>query len=187
MSSPTVRNIKGTGYNEIKSQVFTPEQMDLLSQAFQQVSPDSQLSKLASGDQSAFNQIEAPALKQFGALQGNIASRFSGLGGTGSRNSSGFQNKMNTAASDFAQQLQSNRQNLMRQARQDLMGTSQMLLGQRPYETSLQEEEPEESKWTKWLASILPLAGAGVGGAFGGLPGATLGGQLGASAGQAFR
>ena len=105
MSSPKVRNIKGTGYNEIKSQVFTPEQMDLLSQAFQQVSPDSQLSILASGDQSAFNQIEAPALKQFGALQGNIASRFSGLGGTGSRNSSGFQNKMNTAASDFAQQL----------------------------------------------------------------------------------
>ena len=53
--------------------------------------------------------MEAPALKQFSGLQGNLASRFSGMG-SGARRSSGFQNTSNQAASDFAQQLQANKQ-----------------------------------------------------------------------------
>ena len=124
------------GYKSGQMQQFTPEQMQLFQQMFSNVSPDSYLSKLAGGDEGLFNEMEEPALRQFAGLQGNLASRFSGMG-MGARRSSGFQNTMTSAASDFAKDLQSQRQNLQRQAIQDLMGLSSSLLGQRPYEQFL--------------------------------------------------
>lgn len=129
--------LKGTGYNQVSTPNFTPEQMQLFQRMFGQVGPDSQLSKLAGGDQSQFEALEAPALKQFAGMQGNLASRFSGFGGPGSlssRHSSGFQNSASQQAADFAGHLQSQRMNLQRQALQDLMGMSNQLLQQRPYE-----------------------------------------------------
>lgn len=134
------------GYKSGQLQQFTPEQMQLFSQLFGQVGPDSFLSKLAGGDQSMFEQMEAPALKQFSELQGGLASRFSGMG-SGARRSSGFQNTMNQASSDFASQLQSNRQNLQRQALMDLMGISSQLLGQKPYEQFLVEKPQKQNIW----------------------------------------
>jgi hypothetical protein len=128
------------GYSKGSIQQFTPEQMQLFQQGFSQVSPDSYLSRLAGGDQSQFAEIEAPALRQFNAVQGNIASRFSNMGGLGARKSSGFQNTINSAASNFAQELQSNRQNLQRQAIMDLQGISNSLLNQRPFENTLVEK-----------------------------------------------
>ena len=61
-------------------QQFTPEQMQLFQQLFGNVGPDSFTSRLAGGDQSAFEDIERPALQQFAGLQGQTASRFSGMG-----------------------------------------------------------------------------------------------------------
>jgi len=130
--------------------------------------------------------MEAPAMRQFAGLQGNLASRFSGMG-MGGRKSSGFQNTANQATSDFAQQLQSRRMDLQRQAIKDLHGMGNELLGQRPYENFLtQDQEKKKPMWQQILSGALPLAGAGVGGFFGGLPGAQLGGQLGAAASQGF-
>jgi hypothetical protein len=172
----------GQGIAQI--QQFTPEQLQLFQQLFQHAGPDSYLSKLAGGDQSTFDQIEAPALRQFGALQGNIASRFSAGGGQGSlsnRRSSGFQNTLGAETSNFSQQLQSNRQALQRQAIQDLQGLSNSLLGQRPYERQFYEK-PQ----TNWGG----LAGAGIGGIggflAGGPMGAMQGAQLGYNVGSAF-
>lgn len=169
---------------------FTPEQMQLFQSLFSQVSPDSQTAKLAGGDQSTFEQMEAPALRQFSELQGNIASRFSqgggGAGALGARNSSGFQNTMNAATSNFAQDLQSKRQELQRQAIQDLMGMSNTLLNQQPYDTQLSEPKEKSSFLQKLLGGSLPLIGAGVGGFFGGPAGAALGGQAGSAASSAF-
>ena len=125
-----------SGYKKGSLQQFTPEQMQLFQQMFGHVGPDSFLSKLAGGDEETFGQIEAPALKQFNALQGQLGARFSGMG-TGAQKSSGFQNTMNSAAQDFAGQLQSQRQSLQQQALQDLMGFSSNLLGQQPYENFL--------------------------------------------------
>ena len=71
------------GYRTGQIQQFTPEMMDLFKQLFSHVGPDSFLSKLASGDEETFNQIERPALKQFAGLQGGLASRFSQGGGSG--------------------------------------------------------------------------------------------------------
>lgn len=128
------------GYTKGSLQQFTPEQMQLFQQMFGNVGPDSYLSKLAGGDQNTFDQMEAPALRQFSELQGGLASRFSGMGGLGARKSSGFQNTANSAASNFAQQLQSQRQSIQQQAIKDLHGLSSDLLGQRPFENTLQEK-----------------------------------------------
>lgn len=167
-----------SGYRHFEN--MTPEQMQLLSQLTGHLSPDSFLSKLAGGDQEAFAEVEAPALKQFSALQGNLASRFSGMG-LGGRKSSGFKNTMNTAASDFAQQLQSNRLNLRQQALKELMTYGSDLLRQQPY--GLVEKQQKSNPWAA-------VAGAGLGAAggffLGGPAGALYGADIGAGVGSAF-
>lgn len=171
------------GYRSGQLSQFTPEQMQLFQQLFSQVSPDSYLAKLAGGDQSFFEQMEAPSRREFEGLLGNISSRFSGAG-LGARRGSGFQQATSQAASNFAQDLAAKRQELQRQAILDLMGLSSNLLGQRPYERFLYEKPKKES------SGYGGLIGAGVGGlggfALGGPAGALTGAQLGYGLGSAF-
>jgi hypothetical protein len=134
---PRMKHISGAH----RFQQFTPEQMDLFQQLLGLTGSENFLSKLAGGDEEAFNQMEAPALRQFSGLQGNLASRFSGMG-MGARKSSGFTNTANAAASDFAQGLQSQRTGLQRQSLMDLAQISQMLLGQEPYGLSTRQKQP---------------------------------------------
>jgi hypothetical protein len=148
-----------SGYKKGSLQQFTPEQMELFQQMFGHVGPESYLSKLAGGDQSTFGEIEAPALRQFSGVQGNLASRFSGMGGLGARRSSGFQNTMTSAASNFAQELQAQRQGIQRQALRDLMGLSSDLLGQRPYENFMIKKQQKKPFWQQLLGMISPLGG----------------------------
>ena len=51
-----------SGYKAGSLQQFTPEQLQLFQQMFSNVGPESYTSKLAGGDQSLFNEMEAPAL-----------------------------------------------------------------------------------------------------------------------------
>lgn len=149
------------GYREYKLNQFTPQQMELYDQLFQYLGPDSYLARLASGDESLFEEMEAPALRQFSELQGNIANRFSGAG-MGGRRSSGFYNTMGKASSDFAQELASRRNQLRHQAIQDLMGMSHTLLGERPFEKGLipkyqkpSREGGGSSGWEQLLGPLL--------------------------------
>ncbi len=172
-----------SGYKDFAMQQYTPQQMQLHGQQFAHTAPDSFTSRLALGDQSQFDEMEAPALRQFNELQGNIASRFSS-GGLGARKSSGFQNTMTAASQDFAGQLQSQRQQLRRQAIMDLMGMSNQLLSQRPVERGLvQKPEKQSSGWGGLLGS-----GVGALGGFfaGGPAGALTGGKLGYDVGSSF-
>jgi len=167
-----------SGYKTFEQ--FTPEQMELFKQLMGNLGPESFLSQIAGGDEEAFNELEAPALKQFSGLQGNIASRFSGMG-QGGRRSSGFQNTMNQSSSDFAQQLQSNRLNLRNQALQDLMNMGNQLLGQQPY--GLVQKQNKQSGF----GGALGAAGGGALGFMAGGPaGALKGAQLGYGVGSAF-
>jgi hypothetical protein len=172
-----------SGYKSGQIQQFTPQQMQLFQQMFGQVSPENLTGRLAAGDKSQFDQMEAPALRQFGALQGNMASRFSGMG-SGARRSSGFQNTMNESASDFAQQLQAQRMGLQQQAIRDLMGMSSTLLGQRPYEQFMVQKQRKPSFLQSLLGGAAPLAGAGIGAFFGGPMGMAAGSQIGSAFGQ---
>lgn len=162
-----------SGYKAGSLAQFTPEQMQLFQQMFGNVGPESYLSKLAGGDEETFNEMEAPALRQFSELQGGLASRFSGMGGLGARNSSGFQNSANAQASNFAQELQGRRQGLQQQAIKDLMGLSGELLGQRPYENYL---VPKQENQTAGLIGKLGGAIPGLVSSFmgGGSPGSAL-------------
>jgi len=171
-----------SGYKAGGLQQFDPQQMELYRSLFSQLGPDSFLSKLAGGDQSTMEQMEAPAMRQFQGLQGQLASRFSGMG-TGARRSSGFQNTMNQASSDFAQDLQAKRLGLRSQALQELMGMSNNLLGQRPYERFLTEKQNKNSGWGGAIGAAL----GGLGGfAVGGPAGAMGGAQLGYGVGSGF-
>ncbi len=171
----------GGGQKIQQTPAFDPQQMELYQQLFGYLGPDSFLSRLASGDQSMFAEVEAPALKQFGELQGGMASKFSGMG-MGGRHSSGFGNSMNAAASDFAQQLQSQRLGMRNQALQDLMGMSNTLLSQKPYDTMARERTHhgsgnQQGGWGG--AASGAMAGAGTGamlGPWGAAAGGIIGG-----------
>lgn len=134
------------GYRAGQLQQFSPEQMQLFQSLFSHASPDSFLSKLANGDQGAFEQMEAPAHRQFQGQLGQLASRFSGMG-TGGRKSSGFQNSATASTSNFAQDLQSRRHDLQRQALMDLGNFSNMLLNNKPFERTI---NPRSKKTTFW-------------------------------------
>ena len=171
-----------SGYRRGKLKNFTPEQMDLYQRLIDALGPDSYLARLAAGDEDLFNEMEAPSLRKFNELQGNLSSRFSGMG-MGARNSSGFQNTANQYASDFAQDLASKRQELMRQATLDLQGMSRDLLGQKPYENYLikkqyPQQQPDQSG--DLMGGLISGAtGAAAGYATGGPAGAVTGGGSG--------
>lgn len=166
------------GYSQGSIQQFSPEQMSLLQQLLQGLGDDSFLSQLAGGSQEGFDQMEAPAWRDFNAVQGNIASRFSGLGDTGGRSSSGFGHALNSASSNFAQDLASKRMGLQRQAMMDLHGLGNQLLGQRPQENFLVK------KGGSWLDKLLgSLGGAATGAAGGYMAGGPAGAAVGAAGG----
>jgi hypothetical protein len=141
------------GYRSGQIQNYTPEQMQLFQRMFGQVAPESYLSRLAGGDESLFEQMEAPSMRQFQGLQGQLASRFSmGGGGPGAlsaRSGSGFQNAANQQTMDFAERLAANRQNLQMQAIRDMQGLSHQLLNENPYENVLIQKKP--SFWKQLL------------------------------------
>jgi len=153
------------GYKQAQLPNFTPEQMELFRNLLSQLSPESYTGRLAGGDQSLFEESEAPALRQFSGLQGGLASRFSaggvGKGALSSRQSSGFQNASTSGASNFAQELQSRRQDLQRQAIKDLFGMGESLLGQRPYENFLLPKK--KSFLEELFGGLAPGIGGGIG------------------------
>ena len=165
-----------SGYKYGQISQYTPQQQQTFAQQFGQVAPDSFTSRLASGDQSAFNESEAPAMRQFGELQANLASKFSGFGSNGAQRSSGFQNALNQNTSNFAQDLAANRLNLRNQAIRDLMSMSNQLLSQRPY---LQFGTEKRKKGGGILGNIATGLGGVAGGYFGGPLGAVAGSQIG--------
>lgn len=117
------------------------------------------------GNEDMWGKIEAPALRQFGQLQGDIASRFSGAG-MGARKGSGFQNTMGGAAADLSERLQANRMGLQNRAQDQLMGLYQNLMGQ-----DLSTNQLIEKKKSPWMALLEALGGAAgnAAGTFGGM------------------
>ena len=175
MSVPsTVSKLRGTGYNQVNIPTRTPQQMEIFNMLAAGGKPGisaglKNLSQMAGGgDENYWNQLESPALRQFGELQGNIASRFSGAG-MGGRRSSGFQNAQSSAASDLAQQLQGNRLGLQNQAIQQLMSLYSNLLGQ---DLTTQALIPRKKSW--WQ-ELLPSLAGGAGQALGSFGGMGLG------------
>lgn len=147
---------------------FSPEQMQLFQSLLGRSQKGTQggvdfLSQLASGDEGAFAQDEAPAYSAFNKALGNIGSRFAGAGALGS---SAFQNATSGAAANLAENLQSKRSGLRQSAIDQLLGLSSSLLSQRPHENIL-EQEDEGFDWGGLLGGIAGSFGGPALGALG--------------------
>lgn len=171
------------GRNVEQYQRYTPEQMKLFQQQFGLLGPDSYLYRLAQGDPELMKEMETGALRQFSGQMGNLASRFSGAG-TGGRHSSGFKLSAGMEARQLQEQLANQRGQMQQQAIRDLMGLSNQILGQDPYETFLIEPEQKSSWWQKAVGGLAPAAGTAIGAYFGN---PALGNQLGSAFGSAFQ
>lgn len=131
------------GYKQAQLANMTPQQMQLLQQLLGGIGEGAgsgleYLTGLASGDESQFQQMEAPALRQFQELLGQTGTRFSGLG---ARDSSAFENQVAGAGATLAENLAAKRQSLQQNAIEKLLGYSGELLNQRPYENLLVQKQ----------------------------------------------
>jgi len=191
MATPASFNLSGTGYRQISAPRLSPQQQQLFSQVMGASGPGilggiNRLSQMAQGSPEFFEQLEAPALRQYGQALGGIGARYSQLapGAMSAQRSSSFQNALTGSAADLAEQLQSQRLGLQQSAIQQLLRLYSSLLGR---DLSNQFLVPKkQSGWGSLLGGSLPIIGAGVGGYFGGGTGAAIGGKVGAAAGQAF-
>lgn len=186
MAGPSgkVGNQIPSGYKQGQMQQFTPEQMQLFMQMMEQIGPESFLAKLSGGDQGTFDEVEAPQKRQFADMLGGIGSKFSGMG-MGGQKSSGFQNTMSSAASNFAQELGSKRQEMQMNALKELMGMSSNLLSQKPYDNFLVQKE-DKGGLGGWGGAAGGFLG-GLGGLLSPMPGgAAAGAKLGYGIGSGF-
>ena len=150
MRSGTGGDIIPKGHRVGQINQYGPKEMGLYNQLAGMAKPDSFLSRLAGGDEELFNQIEAPALRQFGQLQSATASRFSGAqpGEMSGRRGSGFQNTLGGQQQEFAERLQGQRMGLQHQAIGDLRDLIDQLLGRnKPYERFLVEKRKKQNPW----------------------------------------
>ena len=147
MSSPTGANLssdKITGYKQRNISTLNPQQQQLFQKLADALLGGGglgggvdYLSKLASGDEGIFGEIEAPAYRQLQSQLGQIGSRFADVGAVGS---SGFQQTASGAATDLGERLQSQRNSLRSNAIKDLLGLSENLIGQKTFEPKFQKE-----------------------------------------------
>ena len=147
---------KPKGYNISQTANFTPEQMQLFSSLLSSSKNGAEggmdfLTKLSQGDEGMFQQLEAPAYSSLEKSLGNISSRFSQVG---AQDSSAFQNALAGQAGSLAENLGSQRIGLQNQSVNQLLNQSQLLLGQRPFDTQLQKKDSMD-----WGAIIGKLLG----------------------------
>lgn len=158
-----------SGYKVRQLSNYTPEQHKLFQSMISKLTGGGGveggidfLSKLAGGDEEAFGQMEKPAYSAFQGLLGQIGSRFAGSGALGS---SAFQNATSGAAANLAENLQSKRLGIQQGAIERLLGLSQNVLGQRPYENQLEEEGGFD--WGSLLGGAAGAIGGPIGGGLG--------------------
>jgi len=159
MTTPTgsTPGTQPAGYGVKSIPNMTPQMQKLYDALLSGVSGGSTggldyLSKLASGDESTFNKLEAPAYESFNKTLGQIGSRFSQYG---AQNSSAFENAVGGAGSELALGLQGQRNQLQTDAINKLLGFSNQLLGHSPQENVLQKED-QGFDFGSILAKVLP-------------------------------
>jgi len=150
---------KPSGYSGYAIPNMTPEQMNMFRQYLNKLgsSPGigqgiDYMSRLASGDEDIFAQIEAPA---YSALQQNLAGIANRFSGAGAQQSSAFQNMLSGASSQMAENLAAQRQSLQQNAIDKLLGYHQSALNVQPYTTGLQQKDKFD--WNSILGQIPAL------------------------------
>ena len=152
------------GYTQTQTPRMTPEMMKLYNNMLSSLGSGPQAglnyySKLASGDEDIFKQIEAPAYQ---ALQQGLAQTGNRFSGVGAQDSSAFANAQAGQVGQMAQNLAANRRSLQQNAIDKLLGYSQNLLNQNPCEYQLQEEGGMD--WENLVKIFGPILAAMVSG-----------------------
>jgi hypothetical protein len=154
MSFPNI-----SGYRVKKIPTMGQQQRGLYDELYGSVRPSlgpatSQLSQLAQGNQGIFDQLEAPAFRQFKEqLMPRLAEQQTARGGG---RSSGYLNRLQGATSNFAQDLQSQRMGLQQNALSQLLGLGQNLMNTQTEQPYLQKKTS-----TRLLESLAQLMGKG--------------------------
>jgi hypothetical protein len=148
------------GYTATQIPTMSPEAQQLYNKLINSVQGGAEkgtdyLSKLASGDESIFKQIEAPSYAAFDRLLDQTGSRFSQFG---ARDSSAFQNAVAGQGAELAQTLGAQRNDLQTNAIMKLLGLSENLLGKNPNETVLNPNQKDTSgqDWMKLFGEVAP-------------------------------
>lgn len=165
------------GFRAGEVQQFDKQQTGLYNQRSNDIGPSSYLNRLASGDESAYSEMENPAYQQFQDQINGLGSRFGGFDQGGGRN-------VSQGANDFGMRIRSQRMNMRNQALHSLFSYSQSLLGQRSKDRFLYEKQPK--KGNNLTGYIGAGAGAIGGGYLGGPEGAIQGANAGYKVGSAF-
>lgn len=161
-----------SGYEIANVQQYTPETLNLYNKLLSSVSGSylpsgiGKLGKLAAGDEAAFSQVEKPYYSALQKALGQSAGRFSQYG-TGA-----FQQAQAGAGQSLRENLAAQRQQISMNALQSLLGLSQSIFSNQPYENVLVPEK-ERSSWLPVIAGA--LTGAGIRGPAGAYTGATVG------------
>lgn len=147
-----------SGYTLAQSPNFTPEMQNLFQKLLSSASGGAGqgldfLSKIASGDEGTFNKLEAPAYSAFDKTLGKLSGKFAQYG---AGDSSAFQNAVAGQGAELSQNLQANRTQMMTDAIQKLLGHSETILGQKPFENQLIKEDPGFDI-QKLITDILPI------------------------------
>lgn len=158
------------GYSSYSQQTMDPQALQFRNQLMGAVQPGAIkgadfLSRMAGGDQSMFEEMEAPAWNDYEQGMGAMGTRFSNMG-MGAQNSSGFKQAMGGMAGQFAQNLHSQRMSFQQQAIKDLMGMSGELMGMKTMDSGLVKKPP--SGWEQFLSMISGMSGQ-AGGIAGGM------------------
>lgn len=159
MSSPIMPKTP-SGYKFLSLPSMTPEQMSLFRERIGQSGryggqAVDYLGRLAAGDEGAYEQMEAPALRTYQQrLIPELAERFQQ---GGMLKSSAFAGAASEGAADLAERLAAQRAGIQQRSVESLLGLESSLLGARPYESFLQ---PKKKKWWEsLLEGIAPAAG----------------------------
>lgn len=121
-----------------ESMVTNPLQMQLMQQLIQGIGPGigqgtDFLTKLLSGDESIFKEIEAPMIRQFEQQTvPGLAERFTAQG-SGGQSSSAYQQQLGAAGSRLAQDLASQRAGYRMSALDRLLSQAQAASSMQPY------------------------------------------------------
>lgn len=145
-SGSTQPKQKISGYTTAQMPNFTPEMMNLFQSLLGSIGGGTNsgidyLSKIAGGDEEAFGGMEQNAMNQFQKFLGQAGTRFSDLG---AQDSSYFENAVSGAGADLTQNLQAQKAQMRQNAIDSLLGNSQKLLGQQPYQNFLAPKQQKQ-------------------------------------------
>ncbi len=98
-------------------------------------------------DQDFFNKFEAPAMRQFEELQGDIGNRFAGMGSGGSTGSTGFRNVMAREGQNLSSNLAAQRGQMQQGAVPQMLQYSQQPVSN--WMTQMQQAlQPTQNQYT---------------------------------------